>query len=129
VPYRSPTWTVAGVTTTTRDLMVGDTIAIAPGSLPRKARTGCLAGYRRRTFQVLLLRTTDDGPVHRYAWTEETGIFCMWVPYEPVDHEVQAILQLAPGTATFNLVQPGEDRRKALFVFLASRILELQQAE
>jgi hypothetical protein len=129
VPYRSPTWTVAGVTTTTRDLMVEDTIAIAPGSLPRKARTGCLARYRRHTFQVLLLRTTDDGPVHRYAWTEETGILYMWVPDEPIDDEVQAILQFTPSTATFKLIQPGNDRRKALFTALASRILELQQAE
>ncbi|MBL8000826.1 MAG: hypothetical protein JNL05_02585 [Flavobacteriales bacterium] len=121
VPYRTGDWNVAGVRTTRRPLLVEDTIPIKARSLPREARSGCLSVYRTHTFTVLILRTADEGPAHRYAWTAETGLLYMIVPDSPDDDEVQRILQQKSNNACFKQLQPSGDGRAALVEALSER--------
>jgi hypothetical protein len=121
VPYRTQEWDVAYVRTTTRPLLVEDTITIKARSLPRKTRTGCLSVYRSHTFTVLLLRTADEGPEHRYAWTAETGLLYMIVPDAPSKDEVQQLIRPHPSAARFMLVDMAGESRNALIDALAER--------
>lgn len=127
IPYRSEDWSVAGVRTTTRPLLVEDTIPIKARSLPRKARSGCLSVYRSHIFTVLLLRTADEGPAHRYAWTAETGLLYMIVPDMPSNDEVQLLLRQDPSVARFKHVDMASGGRGALIRALEGRVREVRR--
>ncbi len=122
VPYRTTDWNVAGVHTTTRPLLVEDSMLIAARSLPRKARSGCMSVYKYHTFTVLLLRTADEGPVHHYAWTPETGLLFLVVPDRPAEGEVQQVIQQQGSEARFMRVHMAGESREVLVAALVELV-------
>jgi hypothetical protein len=121
VPYRTDNWKVAGVRTTVRPLLVEDTVVVKARSLPRKARTGCMAVYRSHTFRILLLRTADEGPPHHYAWTPETGLLYMIVPDRGDSGEVQQLIKPEPSNFRFMQVEMAGEGREALIAAMVER--------
>jgi len=115
---------VAGTDRTTRPLKVHDTLTVDGGTVPGELAQGCMRRLRGRPITLLHLVTNDNGPIHAYVWSEETGLLRMVVPNAPRPADEMQLRGPGPGVPGLKEIKPSCPRKAALFAWLGDAARE-----